>query len=97
MPKVNFEIEYISLYGGGVEIIFTTIDFLDTGHSFDYSYILKDAENRHIAGRGASIYKKTIDTDELQFLITHAMHNINDFLINRKRHFKVLKASLHKS
>jgi hypothetical protein len=90
--KAKFVVEYTSLENGEKIILSTIVEFEDRGDSISYLHSLRDSSNKLIGGKGRSIYKKNIDsTNPLEFAIKHAVYSIDNFLVNRKRVFKVIE------
>ena len=77
------------------EIMESIFDFEQREHGIFYFYTFRNSNNDLIAGRSHLVSNKLLNEEnKLQKAFEHALYNINNFLANRKRIFKVVESRL---
>jgi hypothetical protein len=93
--KVKFTVEYTSWETGEKSTLSTVVEFDDRGDTISYFYSFHDLNGMLICARGRGVHKNVIGAeDPLNFSIKHASYNIDNFLVRRKRIFRVLETSV---
>lgn len=93
--KVKFTVEYTSWETGEKSTLSTEVEFDDRGDTISYFYSFHDLNGMLIGARGRGVHKNVIVAeDPLNFVIKHASYNIDNFLVRRKRIFRVLETSV---
>jgi len=77
------------------EILETTFNLEEREHGVSYLWVIKGKNGNLIAARGNGIDQRVLKPEnKLQQIFEHALYNINNYLLGRKRIFKVIEFRL---